>query len=94
MAAAFWQAFEHDVLMAQLLAIVAAERQIDLARWRAARPRFTDLPGTNVFYNAAALAVASGALDTREGNRFLPTGPVTGAELLAAIDRIEQLAGR
>jgi tetratricopeptide (TPR) repeat protein len=81
-------------VVAQLLGLVAAERQIDLTRWRAARPRFTDLPGTNLFYNAAALAVASGAMDTREGNRFLPTGPVTGAELLAAIDRIEQLAGR
>jgi tetratricopeptide (TPR) repeat protein len=81
-------------VVSQLLAVVAAERQIDLARWRAARPRFTDLPGTNLFYNAAALAVASGAMDTPEGNRFLPTRPVTGAELLAAIDRIEQLAGR
>ena len=63
-------------------------------RWRASRPRFADLPPTNLFYNAAALAVASGAMDTLEGNRFQPTRPVTGAELVAAIERIEQLAGR
>ncbi|HEY7474998.1 MAG TPA: S-layer homology domain-containing protein, partial [Vicinamibacterales bacterium] len=81
-------------VVSQLLAVVAAERQIDLGRWRAARPRFADLPATNLFYNAAALAVASGAMDTPEGSRFLPTRPATGAELLAAIDRIEQLAGR
>jgi tetratricopeptide (TPR) repeat protein len=81
-------------VVSQLLALVAAERQIDLARWRAARPRFPDLPTSNQYYNAAALAVASGAMDTREGDRFLPTQPVTGADLVAAIDRIEQLAGR
>jgi tetratricopeptide (TPR) repeat protein len=81
-------------VVSQLLALVAAERQIDLARWRAARPRFPDLPASNLFYNAAALAVASGAMDTRDGDRFLPTQPVTGAELVAAVDRIEQLAGR
>ena len=81
-------------VIAQLLAVLAAERQIDLGRWRASRPRFADLPPTNLFYNAAALAIASGAMDTLEGNRFQPTRPVTGAELVAAIERIEQLAGR
>jgi tetratricopeptide (TPR) repeat protein len=81
-------------VVSQLLAIVAAERHIDLARWRAARPRFADLPGTNVFYNAAALAVASGAMDAVDGYRFEPARLLTGAELIAAIDRIEQLAGR
>jgi hypothetical protein len=40
------------------------------------------------------LAVASGTMDTQEGDRFLPTRPVSGAELVAAIDRIGQLAGR
>jgi hypothetical protein len=81
-------------VLEQLLAVLAAERQIDLGRWRASRPRFADLPPTNLFYNAAALAVASGAMDTRGGDRFEPTRPVTGAELVAAIERIEQLAGR
>ncbi len=81
-------------VISQLLALVAAERQIDLARWRAARPKFADLPASNLFYNAAALAVASGAMDTSGGDRFFPTRPVTGADLIAAIDRIEQLAGR
>jgi len=81
-------------VVTQLLTIVGADRQIDLARWKAARPRFADLPASNLFYNAAALAVTSGAMDTRQGDRFLPTQPVSGAELVAAIDRIEQLAGR
>jgi tetratricopeptide (TPR) repeat protein len=81
-------------VLTQLLSLVAADRQIDLARWKAARPKFADLPASNLFYNAAALAVTSGAMDTRQGDRFLPTQPVSGAELVAAIDRIEQLAGR
>jgi tetratricopeptide (TPR) repeat protein len=81
-------------VVSRLLALVASERQLDLARWRAARPRFPDMPATNLSYNAAALAVSSGAMDTPDGDRFLPTRPVTGTELVAAIDRIEQLAGR
>jgi tetratricopeptide (TPR) repeat protein len=81
-------------VVSQLLAVLAVEGQIDLTRWRAARPRFADVPATSLFYNPAALAVVSGAMDTHEGNRFQPTRPVSGAELAAAIDRIEQLAGR
>jgi tetratricopeptide (TPR) repeat protein len=81
-------------VVSQLLAVLATEGQVDLARWRAARPRIVDVPATSLFYNPAALAVVSGAMDTLEGNRFQPTRPVSGAELVAAIDRIEQLAGR
>ncbi|MEZ5317004.1 MAG: tetratricopeptide repeat protein [Vicinamibacterales bacterium] len=80
-------------IVAQVLAMIP-QRQMDLARWRAARPRFSDLPAGNAFYAPAALAVSAGAMSPRSGDTFAPTEPASGPELVAAIDRIEQIAGR
>jgi tetratricopeptide (TPR) repeat protein len=81
-------------VVSQLLALIAGQRQIDLAKWKAARPSFPDLPPTNVYYGSAALAVAAGAMTPLDGNRFAPTTPVTGAAAVAAITRLQQLVGR
>ncbi len=77
----------------QLVTLSAAGRATDLAAWRAARPRFVDLPTGNVFYRSAAFAVASGAM-TADGVRFEPTRPATGAELVALVAYVERLARR
>jgi hypothetical protein len=82
-------------IVAQLIALANTQRPVtDMARWRAARPRFVDLPASNVYYPAAALAVSAGAMTAQEGDRFATTRPATGADVLAAIARIEQIAGR
>lgn len=81
-------------IVGQLLALAAANRPAELTKWRAARPKFSDLGAGHVFYNAAALAVSSGAMTALSGDRFEPTRPATGPEVMAAIARIEQLAGR
>jgi tetratricopeptide (TPR) repeat protein len=82
-------------VVAQLLALANTQRPMaDMARWRAARPRFVDLPASNVYYPAAALAVSAGAMTAQEGDRFATTRPATGADVLAAVARIEQIAGR
>jgi tetratricopeptide (TPR) repeat protein len=80
-------------VVSRLLALIP-QRQMDLARWRAAKPRFADLPATNVFYPSAALAVAAGAMSTRAGSRFDATQPASGPDLAAAVARIEQISGR
>lgn len=80
-------------VIARLLDMIP-QRQMDLARWRSARPRFADLPETHVFYRAAALAVSAAAMATRSGARFDANEPVSGAELVAAIARVEEIAGR
>jgi hypothetical protein len=72
---------------------LAAGTRPELATWRAARPTFVDVPRSNLFYAPAALAVASGAM-AAEGDRFLPLRPATGAEVLAAAARIDQIARR
>ncbi|MCC7007467.1 MAG: tetratricopeptide repeat protein [Acidobacteria bacterium] len=78
-------------VVASLVELAAAGRPADLTRWRAARPRFADLPVTHVFYRPAALAVTAGTL-TSDAGRFQSTRPATGAELVGAVDRILQLA--
>jgi tetratricopeptide (TPR) repeat protein len=78
-------------ILTQLITIATVDRPGQLAAWRSARPRFLDLPPTNVYYPAAALAVASGAM-TPEAGRFLPTQPVSGAMLVAAIERLRLIA--
>ena len=77
--------------VAQLLALA---RPAELTKWRAARPRLADLSAANVFFPAASLAVASGAMTAQEGDRFAATRPATGPELIAAVARIEQLTVR
>lgn len=79
---------------AALVALAAASRPADLARWRAARPRFADLPPSHVFYPPAALTVAAGVLSPDAAGRFVPTRPITGAELISAVDRIAALGQR
>lgn len=77
-------------IVAAVLQDVAAGRPRDLARWRAARPAFADMPRDHAAYAAAALAVSAGIM-TAEANRFVPAGVVGGPELIAIIGRIEAL---
>lgn len=77
----------------ELLKLAAADRPADLARWAGATPRFSDMPPTHLGFRAAAAAVSSGAMAAQDG-RFAPSRPVTGAELLAAVARIAELANR
>jgi tetratricopeptide (TPR) repeat protein len=79
---------------AELLSLAAARRPADLAGWRAAQPKFSDLPTGNVFYRPAALAVAAGVMAVDASGRFRPTEPATGADLTRAVTRIGQLSGR
>ena len=55
-------------VVSQLLTIIAAQRSTDLAKWRAARPVFPDLPASNVYYGSAALAVSAGAMSALDDN--------------------------
>jgi hypothetical protein len=81
-------------VVSQLLALALPARSAELAGWRAARPRMADVPASNAFYGAAALAVASGAMSADGSGNFRPTAPATGADLTRAIARIDQLSSR
>jgi tetratricopeptide (TPR) repeat protein len=80
-------------IVSDLLTLAALDRPTDLARWKAARPRFSDLPATHASYAAAALSVASGAM-AADTDRFVPDRPVSGPELVAAVGRLQQIASK
>jgi tetratricopeptide (TPR) repeat protein len=65
----------------------------DLARFRAARPTFSDLSVANVYFRPAAFAVSAGLMTPDDTGRFDVTRPASGADLAAAVGRIERLAG-
>jgi hypothetical protein len=80
--------------MAALVRMVGRVRPADVAKWETARPRFTDLPASNLFYPPSALVTAAGVMAPDDAGRFDPTRPATGVELEQAVKRLETLAGR
>ena len=92
------QPVRRDELAASLAVLVelalSTDRSKELVSWRAVRPRFADLPEVHLFYPPAALAVASGTMTIGDDARFNPTRPVSGADFVRAVRRIQQIAGR
>ncbi len=78
--------------VSRLLARIAAARPAQSRQWVAARLKFTDLSAGHVAYVAVSQAVAAGVMEVGPDNAFQPSRPVTGAEAIAAIDRLEALA--
>jgi tetratricopeptide (TPR) repeat protein len=78
--------------VSRLLTLVAQRRPAAAREWQNARRRIADVSPSNLGYPAVSVAVASGVLPLFEGDTFQMTKPVSGAEAVAAIDRIEALA--
>jgi tetratricopeptide (TPR) repeat protein len=79
--------------VAKLAALASESKPAQFTAWQNARPTFADVAPANLFYRSAALAVSAGAMSVI-ADRFEPTRAATGAEVLAALGRIEQLNGR
>jgi hypothetical protein len=70
-----------------------AERRPGAARdWQSASLTITDVPSSHPSHAAVSRAVAAGVLSL-EGTEFHPARPLTGAELDAAVTRLDALAG-
>jgi tetratricopeptide (TPR) repeat protein len=78
--------------VARLLPRIAGQRP-NVAKWESARLKFSDLAASHLAYQAASTAVAAGVMSTGPENSFQPSRPVTGAEAVDAITKIEALAG-
>ena len=74
------------------LALRVASPQ-DAKTWQSARTPFTDLAPGHLAYQAASTAVASGAMSRAADGSFQPSQPVTGADAIAMVERIQRLAG-
>jgi tetratricopeptide (TPR) repeat protein len=79
--------------VARLLARVAAQNPSRARSWESARLKFGDLSPSHLAYPAASMAVAAGVMKTAGDNSFQPSRPVTGAEAIDAIGKVEALAG-
>ena len=74
------------------LTLIAGEKPKLALKWRDARPQFTDLPPSHLSYPAAARSVSAGVMAPLEGGTFQLTRPVTGAEALDTVAKLEALA--
>jgi tetratricopeptide (TPR) repeat protein len=75
------------------LNLVAAEHPALAARLRRApRRRFPDVSQANLSYSAVSLVVDAGVMSTESDGSFQPTRPATGAEAVAAVKKLEELA--
>ncbi|HET7216477.1 MAG TPA: tetratricopeptide repeat protein [Vicinamibacterales bacterium] len=76
----------------RILSIIAAEKPAVAAAWRATKRQFSDLSPAHLSYPAASLSVGAGVLQPLPDGSFQLARPVTGAEAVAAVKKLEELA--
>jgi tetratricopeptide (TPR) repeat protein len=76
----------------QALSLIAGENPRLAAAWRNPRRRFPDVLPGHLNYTAAALVVEAGVMASTEDGAFQLTRLVSGAEALAAVKKLQELA--
>ena len=77
--------------VSRLLTLIAATKPDLAKKWQGARININDVASTHLSYPAVSVAVASGVMPLSGGN-FELLRPVSGAEILDIISRLEALA--
>ena len=77
---------------ARVLRLLVHHGDRRVADWQRALPQFSDLAPPHPAYQAAAQATASGVLPSADG-AFRPGAPVSGQDVLDAVDALQRLAG-
>ena len=80
-------------VVARLLTKIGALHPNQAKTWTAARLKFSDLPASHLAYVPASAAVAAGVLTLAPESAFQPSRPVSGAEAIEAVAKLESLAG-
>ncbi len=78
--------------VSRLLSLIGTSHPALLNQWMEGRPAIADIGPDHLSYPAAALGVTSGVLPLIEGGAFGLSRPVSGAEAISAIDRLQALA--
>jgi tetratricopeptide (TPR) repeat protein len=76
----------------RVLTLIAAERPAIGASWKDARHKFPDVSTGHLAYRAASMAAEAGVMRVFDDGSFGLARPVTGAEAVAAVRRLEELA--
>lgn len=82
---------EMAATVSRLLTLIGSIKPPLAKKWQGARVQVADVPSTHLSYPAVSMAVASGVMSLSGGN-FELLRPVTGAEALEIIGRLEALA--
>ena len=77
--------------VSRMLKIIAAGRPALLKDWQSRQQKMADVGVSNLNYADASLSVAAGILPLADGGVFQLSRPVSGAEAIDAITRIERL---
>ena len=77
--------------VSRLLTLIGALKPQLAKKWESTKVQIADVPPTHLSYPAASIAVASGVMPL-SGNNFELLRPVTGAEALEIVGRLEALA--
>jgi tetratricopeptide (TPR) repeat protein len=80
-------------VVSRVLTLGAAIDPSRSGRWPKDKVTFSDLAATHPAYDAASRAVSTRVLDAGAAGAFEPTRPVTGAEAVEAVARLEKLTG-
>jgi tetratricopeptide (TPR) repeat protein len=80
--------------VSRTLNLIATRQPQLAAAWRNPGRKFPDVPTGHLSYPVAALAVEAGVMTTDADGSFQLARPVTGAEAVAAIDKLAQLGVR
>jgi len=76
----------------RVLSLIAAEKPALASSWRSASRQFADVPPAHLSYPAASVTVEAGVMQPLADGSFQLSKPVTGAEAVAAVKKLEELA--
>jgi tetratricopeptide (TPR) repeat protein len=77
----------------RVLSLIAAEKPALASSWRSAKRQFVDVPPAHLSYPAASVTVEAGVMQALSDGSFQLSRLVTGAEAMAAVKKLEELAG-
>ena len=78
--------------VARILNLIATRKPAAAKAWLGAKQKIADLSASHLSYPAVSQAVASGVMPLTENGTFQLLRPVTGAEVVDVINRLEALA--
>jgi tetratricopeptide (TPR) repeat protein len=78
--------------VSRVLTLIAAVKPAAAKAWQAAKLKIADVPAGHLSYSSVSAAVASGVMPLTENGTFQLLRPVTGAEVVEVVTRLEALA--
>jgi tetratricopeptide (TPR) repeat protein len=76
----------------RVLSLIAVEKPALASSWKSGKLQFADVPPAHLSYPAASASVEAGVMQPLSDGSFQLARPVTGAEAVAAVKKLEELA--